>query len=161
MHKKGFLLGEHTLKLIIAIVCILFLLYLLFALYSIFAENKGKDKAEATLKNIINVEMTLARTNNDKKTEFPVMEPKEWNILNYNDRGDINPECSKNCLCICPDTYYLEWDSLEERCQKDGACKKVDYKVNGAESGIEIKEEGIQLVLTYNEKESSFKIETK
>ena len=49
MDKKGFLLGEETLKIIVAVVCLGFLVYFLSALYFSNANSKEKIQAEETI----------------------------------------------------------------------------------------------------------------
>jgi len=53
LNKRGFLLGEETLKIIIAIIAISFLVYLLFSLYSANRTSKDLELAKSSLNHLI------------------------------------------------------------------------------------------------------------
>ena len=49
MNKRGFLLGEETLKIVLAVIAIGFLVFFLVSLYSSYTRNKDLELAEASL----------------------------------------------------------------------------------------------------------------
>ena len=53
MNRKGFLLGEFTIKIIISILAIVLLIYLLFSMYSTFSAKNEIKKAQALLQNLV------------------------------------------------------------------------------------------------------------
>jgi len=101
--KKGFLLGEETLKIIIAVICIIFLVYLLASLYYNSVRDKNADLAKASVKYIID-------EINSGKTEIQIYNPEGWKILNF-----------KGNLCICKDV---------DECDPDDTCVKSEVVVN-------------------------------
>jgi hypothetical protein len=96
--KRGFLLGEYTLKVIVSVICLLLLFYLLFRMYSSYMDAKNLDMAKATL-NELEGKMNLAK---DSVTvqEFALLNPKV--PLGYWKKGEKAPlGCLGNCLCFC------------------------------------------------------------
>lgn len=156
MNKRGDLLPENVLKIIIAVLGILLLLYLLVSLYLTFQGKKDIEKAEATVNYILDFEIKLAQQNG--KTEFPVEVPREWNIIAYHNNQDI-PQCSGNCLCICKEPGFFG-GTQEELCIGKGVCKEVAYKLSGAENKINIGD-GVNIVLEYDSSKNEYTIKKK
>ena len=48
-NKRGFLLAEETLKIIIAVICIVFLVYILVAVYNSHSADKKIEQAKEVL----------------------------------------------------------------------------------------------------------------
>ena len=96
-NKKGFLLAEETLKIIIAVIAIGFLVYFLVSLYFSAKASKETEQSEETL-NFILSEAAAGRAGVD------VYNPKNWWIL-FKD-GE---------LCICE-------DNNAESCEDKGIC---------------------------------------
>jgi len=155
--KKGFLLGEYTLKIILAVLGIVLLLYVLFSLYTTFSGKRDLEKARASLDYMADFEMNLAKESG--KTEFPIQIPRGWIILTYYDTEKGGLQCrGVYCLCICPEKGWFS--EQEEQCVSKGVCESFDYPVTGAEKGINIGE-GVNLVLEYNKEKNSFVIKEK
>jgi len=160
-NKKGFLLGEYTLKIIIAVLCILLLLYLLSVLYSSFTDEKNFNRAKETLDNL-NEKMVDAKTS---AVSLPLLEPNGWRLISY--IGLEKPEaCTKNCICLCEDVKtgrfkkaYIWADTQIEKCNIRGVCKNFDDKIeefniklrNNVD--IEYKDEGFVISESENENE--------
>jgi len=100
--KRGFLLGEETLKIIIAVICIIFLVYLLASLYYNSSARKEIVLAKASVKHILD-------EINSGQTEIQVYNPEDWKILNF-----------KGQLCICKDI---------DECDPDDTCVESDIIV--------------------------------
>ena len=98
MDKKGFLLGEETLKIVIAIIAIGFLAYFLASLYFSAQASREMKQAEESLDFIIS-EALAGRASVD------IYNPKNWWILNNEATGE---------LCICEDDL--------NSCDKKGVC---------------------------------------
>jgi len=128
-NKKGFLLGEYTLKTIIAVLAVLLLLYLLFVLYSSFTDKQNFERAEATLDNL-NEKMIDAKSGN--AVSLPLLEPNSWLLISYT--GLAKPEaCTDNCICLCADGVRDKlklWQDQIDRCDVRGVCKNFDENIN-------------------------------
>ncbi len=96
-NKKGFLLGEETLKIILALVAIGFLIYFLVSLYLANSKSKDLELAEASLEHLI-------EEINSKNSEIEIYNPEGWWIISWPYEGIIPNSCSnvgwENCVCI-------------------------------------------------------------
>lgn len=124
MNKRGFLLAEETLKLIIAVIAIGFLAYLLVSLYFSAKTSKDLGLAKETLPFIMDESLS-------GKSSVDVYNPKNWwlgawpheiekGILFFKGRETQFPKtCSnlglKSCICLC------EEDNAES-CDEEGVC---------------------------------------
>lgn len=162
--KKGFLLGEETLKIIIAIVGILLLVYLV---VSIYYGNKNKEKNQA--------EDSLERISEEidaGATSVSIYNPEGWRIVSWPYDNKIPAACSsekwQKCLCICPGigllgtaiaiTPFSETsDEFLEVCDKKGACvynkKGLIIMDSGVQSPIEIANPPLILDVNYEKAE--------
>ncbi|MEK6840884.1 MAG: hypothetical protein AABX79_02935 [Nanoarchaeota archaeon] len=124
-NKKGFLLAEETLKLVVAVIALGFLVYLLVALY--LSTNKSQELEQA--KSSLNF---LVSEINSGKERVDIYNPKGWWIgawpHNFKATDPLNPNkierrlpgsCSnlgwENCICIC------EEDNADS-CDKKWVC---------------------------------------
>ena len=88
MNKKGFLLAEETLKIVIAVISIGLLAFLLFSLY-----NNGKNAKDLEFaKESIDF---LVQGINAESTLIDVYNPKGWNIGTYHMMLRLALRCSK------------------------------------------------------------------
>ncbi len=124
INKRGFLLGEETVKIIIAVICLVILVYFLFSLYQA-NKNKDLELAKASLEKLIT-------DINSGKTETEIYNPKEWGIVSFSSerRPDfcINKGWEK-CLCICAapkGDINLRW-----ACNLNGVCQENDFHATG------------------------------
>jgi len=101
MDKRGFLLGEETLKVILAVICIIFLVYLLGSLYYNSVKNKEVGLAKASVEHLV-------KEINAGSTEIEIYNPEGWVIGNFPD--------DKDYICIC-ETILT--------CDPDETCKKT------------------------------------
>ena len=108
-NKKGFLLGEETVKIVISLIVLVFLVILLFKLYNGVQDNK-LEQAKSSLNYLIE------QINAEGVEEVVIYNPEGWWITVWH---DPNPDlCSKwdSCLCIC------DGNSIGD-CDKKGVCK--------------------------------------
>jgi len=98
LNKRGFLLGEETVKIIIAVICLVVLFYFLVSLY---LANKDKDLelAKASLEHLV-------ADINSGKTETEIYNPSGWGIASFSTKDEKKPIVClnknwNNCLCIC------------------------------------------------------------
>ena len=126
-HKKGFLLAEETLKIVIAIIAIGFLVYFLVSLYFSYRSSKELDQAQASLDYLIS-QVKAGSENVD------IYNPKNWWVFSEDDK-----------LCICK-TF------LSSSCEEDGKCSETSFMIN---SPIQIENPPITLNIDQTTKEIS------
>lgn len=160
-NKKGFLLAEETLKIILAIIAILFLTYLLFSIYQNNKDEKDLKLAKASLDHLIQ-EM------NAEEIEVEIYNPKGWWIISWPYKGKKPLSCSnlgwENCLCIVKlgtldkltFSYSLE-NYIKNIDKGNGICQKISKKtivsaINDKQSPIEIKDLPLKLNIKYQDK---------
>lgn len=97
INKRGFLLGEETLKILIAVIVLTFLFYFLVSLYFSTQNSKEIEQAEESLNFLIS-EAEAGRMN------IEIYNPKNWWILNFEDK-----------ICICKN------DNIQN-CVNKGIC---------------------------------------
>ena len=137
MNKKGFLLGEYTLKIVIAIISLLLLIYLLFTLYSNYEEERNERMAQATLDSVI-----------EGMESAKVSSPQELTLLGgkfqglfYFKEGEERPLVCEDSSCLCLCFKGLQkvagWDN-EKWCVEgdDTFCKKASYNLDLTKGSI-------------------------
>lgn len=128
------MLGEYTLKVIIAVLCILLLLYMLFNFYSSFTDKKNFARAEATL-NSLSEKMIDAKNAQDTAVSLPLLEPNGWRLISYSE-AEKPKQCTRNCICLCEDVNWKDraqfWGGTTQldKCEMRGACKNFEEKIN-------------------------------
>jgi hypothetical protein len=132
LSKKGFMLGEYTLKIIISVLCLLLLFYLLFTLYSGYKKDKDIRNAKSVLDSL-GVTMNLAKEKGQQQ-DFSVLGFEGWALISYQ-KGEKRPlECGDNCICLCPsadggynvigiDVGMTEEEIQINHCNRAGVCK--------------------------------------
>jgi len=132
---RGFLLGEETLKIVIAVICIIFLVYFLTSLYFANRNKKDLELAKASLQYLIE-EIDSGRT------EVEIYNPEGWSICSFpqmtkrklitSPEEVIPKQCSNlgwsNCLCICKVGLYSD---IDKQCDKNGFCLENDFIIEG------------------------------
>ncbi|MDP3987005.1 MAG: hypothetical protein Q8P81_02150 [Nanoarchaeota archaeon] len=123
--KKGFLLAEETLKMILALISIGILAFLLFSIYGAREDAKNLELARESLDRLV-------QEINADATEVEIYNPSGWWIVswpgNYEEgffpfketRSNGMPKSCENlgwssCVCICDDASPNKCDSM-------GAC---------------------------------------
>jgi len=123
-NKKGFLLGEETLKIVVALICIIFLIYFLTSIY--FSNATQKKRIEAT-NSIERISQIISdSTINEENYEIP--NPSGWYLFSF--ISQVPNSCSnENCICICDKVYDIPLrDNVAaqfKECDTNGACKQV------------------------------------
>jgi hypothetical protein len=141
MNKRGFLLGEQTLKIIVAVICILLLLGLLFSLYSSYVGDKKLEQARESLDKI---QDALDEAKDNRESNLMLSTPNDpiqgWFISSFNSEdsenfNDLPERCSQEvggCVCICKVVLHKTLNMLEKKkdyskyCNYEGVC--ADYK---------------------------------
>ncbi len=137
-NKKAFLLGEETLKIILAVICIGFLAFLLYSIYNAGKKDKDLELAESSLEHLI-------KEINAGAEQIEMYNPEGWWLISWPYDDIIPNSCSnlgwKNCICICNKKNV-------ESCE-DSVCLENNFVITG-EKGNYIKIEKPPLVLIIN-----------
>ncbi len=133
MDKKGFLLAEETLKMIIAVIGISFLVLFLVSLYFTNINQKKLEQANQELKNSEESIQKIIANIDSEEREKNLVSPAGWFLFSFT--GEKKPDqCLKqNCICICGGVYdnfvSNAWEALEIRqakeCKESGSCLVV------------------------------------
>jgi len=115
-NKKGFLLAEETLKIILAVISIGFLIYFLTALYFANQNSEKLEQAKASLEHLI-------EGINSGNSKVEIYNPKGWVVLSwpYEDEGKFPDSCNeKSCICIVDDVNLANqvWSALTSDVRK-------------------------------------------
>lgn len=130
-NRKGFLLAEETLKMIIAVIAIGFLAYFLTALYFNSVNSQKLRQAQNSIDRISDVINNL-----QVEIENVDITPPGWHLFSFVSREKPNSCSGENCLCIC-NNVFLGFGSQTEKCTEKGVCEIVE-NLQGFED-IEIK----------------------
>lgn len=112
MNKKGLLLAEETLKMVVSIIVIVLLVWLLFSVYYSRVHSSELRNAQSTLNRISEVVSAKSGSVNG-------LTPGGWFLVSFVDEIRPNQCYNEDCLCIC------EEDDTSE-CSKNGVCLVVD-----------------------------------
>jgi hypothetical protein len=123
MNKKGFLLGEETVKIVIAVVCIVFLIALLVTVYLSVSGDQQSIEAKASMENVLVKEIKGVDAGGQVRPEgILIPNPAGWSLFSFIE-GDKKPNlcAGDNCICICQNTINLfNWQI--NACDKRGTC---------------------------------------
>jgi hypothetical protein len=145
MNKRGFLLAEETLKLIIAVIAIGFLAYLLISLYFSAKTSKDLGLAKESLQFLIS-------EINSGKTKVDIYNPEGWQVSTW--ASISGPKTCSNlggqlCICICK-------ENTAESCDENGICLNNEKGLITAKlQSIEIEDPPITLNIDYINKKIS------
>lgn len=137
--KKGFLLAEETLKIIIAVICIIFLVYILITIYNANASPKKIEDAKDSLSRIDAIISALGEGETQTQ-DIPA--PDGWHLYSFVGQEKPNSCLNENCLCICANSLITLITSQAKKCDKEGAClvvsklamSQIDLKITGADN---------------------------
>lgn len=163
MNKKGFLLGEETLKIIIAVICICFLVYLLTMLYFAHINKEKQIQAERIVKGAKegSIKIAIEKVEQGKGGQFDgnaevflLTSPTGWYLFSFTENKKPNSCLGENCLCVC-DNVVDVLDRQIKSCDKTGTCLTVKNleKFNEIEisanpiKGILIKKESGKIII--------------
>lgn len=152
--KRGFLLAEETLKILIAVICIVFLVYLLVAVYN---SHTSEKKAEEARKSLSSIETIVSSLEEGGSRRQDIGEPRGWHIYTFVEQEKPNSCLNTRCVCICEKASIKLLNSQAEKCDKEGAClvmsrlaaSQVDFKIEGAKNllFLEIKKQNERIFL--------------
>ena len=139
MKKKGLLLAEETLKMIIALIAISFLIYFLTSLYFANANSQKLREAESTLSRISDVINNI----NLNAEAIDALNPSGWYLFSFTQDKKPNACSGENCLCICDNVlvdsglFGLISDRQIKECNQNGVCEIVENLEEFGEIEIE------------------------
>ncbi|RLG10455.1 hypothetical protein DRN69_08990 [Candidatus Pacearchaeota archaeon] len=169
LNKRGFLLGEETLKIVLAVISITFLIYLLVSLYFAHVRDKELELAKASLNHLI-------EEINANAEEVEIYNPKGWyissfpmKIIGFSEENKIEgtnliipKTCSnigwESCICI------YSWKGVRNpslAVDNLGACKENEFEIRGSvsisntqriENTIKIQNPPLTLTINYENK---------
>ncbi len=157
-NKKGFLLAEETLKIVVAVIVIAFLIYFLVSIYMAKVNGDKLIQANSFLKESDeSVEIIINNLAEGEVKTKDIFEPEGWYIFAFVD-SEIKPNicAGKNCLCVCNDAldYNGKFNRQQKRCDEKGACLIVEelgefenIKITGDLQIIEIRKTGGKVFL--------------
>ena len=134
--KRGMLLANETVKLIITAIVLVFLVGLLVKLYYGYTEDRDLQQAKATLERL---GVELPNLVEDQPTTFeiynPILNEKKdwftgvhWTLFAWPTSGLMPKQCDsqgwESCICICQIRRFLANTGEEylERCNAVGTC---------------------------------------
>ena len=152
-NKKGFLLAEETLKIILAVISIGFLIYFLTALYFANQNSEELEQAEASLEHLIEG-INSMKEGDVRKVE--IYNPEGWAISSWPYENDKPESCELNnwesCLCICKNPMMAFSSNFLDNCEdkSKGVClenteKLIVKEEGGSQSPIWIKNPPLKL----------------
>jgi hypothetical protein len=127
MNKKAFLLGEETVKIVIAVICIVFLIALLVSIYFSTTGNQQKVEAEKAMENVLVPEIARINTGGEASANRTLIQnPAGWSLFSFAD-GDKKPNtCSgQNCICLCKNILINVFNRQIKECDNVGICEIV------------------------------------
>ena len=148
-NQRGFLLGEETLKIVIAVICIVFLIYLLVAVYFNTTGQEKLKQAESILKGDNGIVIEMNRVNSGGEYDpqgFHVPNPPGWFIFSFIGEDKKPNSCiGKNCICICEEAFPDLFDWQLKRCDEKGTCANIENLAKFAK--IKIEKNGINILI--------------
>jgi len=113
-NKRGELLSEETVKILMAVIGIGILLFMSYKVYGMFKQDTKAEQAKASLDEVIGLTKNLEE---GKEITSLIYNPEDWYLVSYNKEiidKDSNKgmpsQCNqKDCLCLCP--AYLDVES--------------------------------------------------
>jgi len=125
MKKRGFLLAEETLKMVIALISITFLIYFLVTLYFGRANEADFQQAKQTLiDSSQSVKKTIDGLNEGQTRTMTLANPIGWRFLSFTQDPKPNSCAGSNCLCICKKPLVSYFTEQAQKCddKESGIC---------------------------------------
>ncbi len=166
-NKRGFLLAEETLKMVIALIAISFLVYFLISLYMTNKTSKDLELAKATLEHLVEEINSLK---DGEVRDVEVYNPEDLWISSWPYEKSMPLSCSnlewKNCICICENPNLWEKaksvvtsvtyiEKIAQECSSEWICREVSKKtivgIGGSQTPLKIVDVPMKLNIEYSE----------
>jgi len=130
MQKRGLLLAEETLKIVIAVICIAFLVFFLTQLYFAKINAQKQRQAESHI-GIINEKIDSYDPEFPDLNQYRFPNPIGWYIFAYTEGAEKRPNSclGRACMCICENVWDV-FDRQIKYCDESGACLIVEGLIN-------------------------------
>lgn len=125
-NRKGFLLAEETLKIVVAVIVIVFLIYFLVSIY--MAKVNGDNLIQATsllTDSEDSLDLIFSSLEDGASRTKDIFEPRGWYLFGFvNSELKPNSCAGQNCLCICNDVLWegFKGDAQQKKCDEKGIC---------------------------------------
>ena len=139
MKKRGMLLTEETLKIVVAVIGLALLIYFLIGLYySATGEKKQREATEAVEK----ISEIIGNLENSGQSYYQ-LQPQRWVLFSFTEDKKPNSCSEQKCMCICAKVFPDIFDRQIKKCDKNGACLVVSNLKYFEEIKIELYKEGL------------------
>lgn len=122
--KKGMLLAEETLKMVIAVIVVGILVYFLASLY-FSGDNVEIERAEGTMGRIEN-----ATASGGETSRINGAQPVGWYLFSFVEGAKPNQCAGQSCVCVCDSSGIIsntfQDDPQAKQCSEEGACSIVE-----------------------------------
>jgi len=119
MKKKGMLLTEEVLKMIIAVIGLVLLSYFLISFFYSDVREKKQREATATIDEISQIVSNIGTSQGN----VTVLQPQRWTLFSFTAEEKKPNQCSgQNCICICKKVVGDIFNNQIKKCSKNGAC---------------------------------------
>lgn len=147
-NRKGFLLTEETLKIIIAVIGLGVLIYFLSALYFSNVQDKKEVEAAGTIERISQI---VSGLNSSEEKILSGVQPQGWSLFGFvGSERKPNSCLGKNCICICDEVFVDNLPSfglIEDRqikeCSESGKCLPLEDMSDFENFEISLYSEGL------------------
>ncbi|MBI2043511.1 hypothetical protein HYT25_03930 [Candidatus Pacearchaeota archaeon] len=155
-NKRGFLLAEETLKIVVALIAITFLIYFLTSLYFARINEIEYEKAKTTLiDSDESLKATIENLNEGEIREYLINDPDDWNIVSFTVNTKPNLCPGNSCLCLCKDSSKkIELQSKKCDKENEGICisanidRDVKIKIQKDITKISIQKTGNEISIS-------------
>lgn len=118
--KKGLLLAEETLKIIIALISLTFLVFFLSSLYFSNLNEKRFEQAKQELtESSESFKSIIENLDEGEEKEKKLTSPSGWFLFSFTEKRP-NACAGQNCMCICDEANFYQ--EQFEVCQEKGIC---------------------------------------
>jgi hypothetical protein len=136
--KKGFMLGEETLKIIIAVICIVFLISILVAIYN---SNTSAGKIEQAKEILTRISTIISSLKEGTAETQDIPNPEGWHLYSFTGGEKPNSCLNDNCICICATSLIKIITPQTKKCDDEGSClvisnlitSDLDLKITGTD----------------------------
>jgi hypothetical protein len=126
-NKRGNLLPEETLKIILGVIVVGFLVYLLASIYFANKDAQKLDQAKGIIERVDNIVIELSALGEGNFSDIKQLEVVGWYIWSFVDSEKKPNQCiNGNCFCICDKVNTLfNKDKQIIECSEEGACTTI------------------------------------
>ena len=161
-NKKGMLLAEETLKMVIAIIVIVFLVYFLVNLYFGKLKNDAIKSSEQLLISSDQSIKNIIETLKEGESKNLILQRvgtfgDNWHLFSFTGSEEKPNQCAgKNCLCICDDVPSEILKTQANECNKNGVCvviqnlknEKINLELGEILTEISISKQNKEVLIT-------------